>query len=144
MKLNKKLIFGMFILTLAAGITFALILLGPYEETIGGDTDNYGCLTAAGYRWCDATQKCQRFWEELCPGYEDEYRTPKITSETTDVSEGIVQRTNEENVLTPEDCTQNNGHIVNVVAGDYCKEYEYSIGEVVGFISPAVCCVAYP
>lgn len=33
---------------------------------IGGDTDEGGCLIAAGYTWCEPKQKCLRTWEEPC------------------------------------------------------------------------------
>ncbi len=36
------------------------------QPPIGGDTDNHGCLIAAGYSWCDAKNKCIRSWEENC------------------------------------------------------------------------------
>ncbi|MDD5041798.1 MAG: S-layer homology domain-containing protein [Candidatus Peribacteraceae bacterium] len=35
-------------------------------QQIGGQIDAYGCYTSAGYRWCDAKQKCIRIWEEKC------------------------------------------------------------------------------
>jgi len=34
---------------------------------IGGQKDEHGCLTGAGYSWCEAKQKCLRAWEENCP-----------------------------------------------------------------------------
>jgi hypothetical protein len=34
---------------------------------IGGQKDEHGCLTPAGYSWCEAKQKCLRIWEEDCP-----------------------------------------------------------------------------
>jgi hypothetical protein len=34
---------------------------------IGGDTDTHGCLTGAGYTWCEGKGKCVRVWEEACP-----------------------------------------------------------------------------
>ncbi|MBN1544169.1 hypothetical protein JW898_01770 [Candidatus Woesearchaeota archaeon] len=37
------------------------------EQLVGGDQDSHGCKASAGYRWCEATQRCQRFWEEPCP-----------------------------------------------------------------------------
>lgn len=37
------------------------------EEPIGGVRDEYGCLTPAGYSWCEAKKKCLRVWEEDCP-----------------------------------------------------------------------------
>lgn len=36
------------------------------QELIGGQTDEHGCLVAAGYSWCEAKQKCLRVWEEPC------------------------------------------------------------------------------
>ena len=36
------------------------------EQLIGGQTDDHGCLIAAGYSWCEAKQKCLRTWEEAC------------------------------------------------------------------------------
>jgi hypothetical protein len=36
------------------------------QQLIGGQTDAGGCLTGAGYRWCDALNKCVRVWEESC------------------------------------------------------------------------------
>lgn len=36
------------------------------DELIGGDRDEYGCLIAAGYSWCEEKQKCLRVWEEGC------------------------------------------------------------------------------
>lgn len=36
------------------------------KELIGGQKDSHGCLIAAGYSWCEATQKCLRAWEEFC------------------------------------------------------------------------------
>jgi len=36
------------------------------EPLIGGDTDEHGCLVAAGYSWCEPKEKCMRMWEEEC------------------------------------------------------------------------------
>ncbi|MBW2967144.1 hypothetical protein KY362_01520, partial [Candidatus Woesearchaeota archaeon] len=38
----------------------------PDEPLVGADEDEHGCKGSAGYQWCEATQKCQRFWEEPC------------------------------------------------------------------------------
>ncbi|MBN2094300.1 MAG: hypothetical protein JW740_02970 [Candidatus Zambryskibacteria bacterium] len=35
-------------------------------KIIGGDKDEYGCLIAAGYSWCETKNKCLRTWEEAC------------------------------------------------------------------------------
>lgn len=37
------------------------------QVIIGGDRDEYGCLTPAGYSWCESKSKCLRTWEETCP-----------------------------------------------------------------------------
>jgi hypothetical protein len=44
------------------------------EPLIGGDTDEHGCLIAAGYQWCPSQDKCMRMWEEYCEEYKDMYR----------------------------------------------------------------------
>jgi hypothetical protein len=36
---------------------------------IGGETDEYGCLIAAGYTWNQTKQKCVREWEEKLKTY---------------------------------------------------------------------------
>lgn len=36
------------------------------RKLIGGQKDEHGCLTPAGYSWCEAKQKCLRIWEEGC------------------------------------------------------------------------------
>ncbi|MCJ7827948.1 hypothetical protein MUP65_02270 [Patescibacteria group bacterium] len=36
------------------------------EKFIGGETDEHGCLMAAGYSWCEPKEKCLRTWEEPC------------------------------------------------------------------------------
>lgn len=36
------------------------------QKLIGGDKDEHGCLTAAGYSWCENKNKCLREWEEPC------------------------------------------------------------------------------
>jgi len=38
----------------------------PSPSLIGGETDEHGCLVAAGYSWCEEKQKCLRSWEENC------------------------------------------------------------------------------
>jgi hypothetical protein len=43
--------------------------------------------------------------------------------------------------LSPEDCLERGGRNLNIVAGDTCSENETNIGDVIGFISPNICCV---
>ena len=35
-------------------------------DLLGGEQDNNGCISAAGYTWCEHTSKCLRTWEESC------------------------------------------------------------------------------
>lgn len=103
------------ILLLVLGIIF---IVGCAEKPIGGERDEHGCLSTAGYTWCESKQKCLRTWEEECPS-----PPPKETG------------------LTPEECIAKGGRTVNIVGGDTCKEDELNIGPVVGFISPNICCI---
>lgn len=38
-------------------------------EVVNENTDSYGCLTGAGYTWCESKQTCVKDWEPSCnPG----------------------------------------------------------------------------
>jgi len=42
---------------------------GNLEELtgrLGGGTDDHGCLTSAGYSWCESSSSCIRVWETGC------------------------------------------------------------------------------
>ena len=41
-------------------------LRGTSHVAIGGDKDEHGCLTSAGYSWCEGSQNCVRTWETPC------------------------------------------------------------------------------
>ncbi len=36
------------------------------NRIIDGQKDEHGCLTGAGYSWCESKSKCLRIWEEEC------------------------------------------------------------------------------
>ena len=42
------------------------IVLSIRRHLLGGGTDSNGCLTSAGYTWCESSAKCLRVWEEGC------------------------------------------------------------------------------
>lgn len=49
------------------GMTYSGKSLVPSSsKIIGGDKDTHGCLTGAGYSWCEEKNKCLRVWEEYC------------------------------------------------------------------------------
>ena len=52
---------------------------------IGGQKDEHGCLTAAGYSWCAAKNKCIRPWEQYCTA-----ATPKTAVFACDDSKKIT------------------------------------------------------
>jgi len=43
--------------------------------------------------------------------------------------------------MSPEACTGMSGRVVNIVGDETCRENEALIGDVVGFISPNICCL---
>lgn len=66
---------------------------GP-ENPIGGDTDEHGCLIAAGYSWCEVKQKCLRIWEESCVAAENVEinftKTGNLVDKSTDLEESWI------------------------------------------------------
>jgi hypothetical protein len=53
-------------IALTASTTIAVAGCGegdPAAPVVGGDRDEHGCIGSAGYRWCEATQQCERPWE---------------------------------------------------------------------------------
>lgn len=75
---NNKVIMVVVIAVIVVVVIAAVIYISgsnkPAPTTnqplIGGQTDEGGCLIAAGYSWCEPKQKCLRIWEEKC--YETE------------------------------------------------------------------------
>jgi hypothetical protein len=47
----------------------------PSIVPVTSGKDEHGCYGGAGYRWCEAKQKCHRLWEEDC-------EEPQIADET--------------------------------------------------------------
>lgn len=48
----KIILLALFCLPLLAGCSFF--------DRPGGDRDEHGCLGSGGYRWCAATEQCER------------------------------------------------------------------------------------
>ena len=64
--MDKTLTIGivlLVILTIATAGFFLLIHDQPNENLIGGQTDQHGCLVAAGYSWNKSVKACIREWE---------------------------------------------------------------------------------
>jgi len=59
LKMKRDILFSIILMcVLAVGCSL--------EKPIGGETDEHGCLSTAGYTWCESKQKCLRTWEEDC------------------------------------------------------------------------------
>ena len=69
LKIAKWIFWSLAIVVIIAAVGAYFVLPGEQasDQLIGGDTDEHGCLIAAGYSWCETKQKCLRTWEELCP-----------------------------------------------------------------------------
>lgn len=64
---NKTVLYWIIGLVLLLVIVVCLLIyLNNQPKLIGGDKDSHGCLTGAGYSWCEEKQKCLRIWEETC------------------------------------------------------------------------------
>ena len=165
MKKTTSLIIG--IILLGIFICYLVVEYGK-EPIIGGETDEHGCLGAAGYTWNENVQACLREWElndnqkqaakiaveevgyekglviirvdvARCPGcflvtikkQDKQIKVSLVDWEVTDIQES----------LSPEECENLGGRNLNIVGGAECYDNETNVGDVVGFISPNVCCV---
>ena len=137
----------------------------PVEEPIGGERDERGCLGPAGYTYSSEVGACIREWElddnqKYAASIAMEYvgwenGSTIIQVQTArcpgcflvEVEQGRDRRmlTLEDFVvvhvsMTPLECEAEGGNVVTTTGGAACPEGEENIGDVTGFISPAVCC----
>ena len=61
----QKILIVVVLLLIAAGL-YAWFTSQNQPQIIGGQKDEHGCLTAAGYSWCAARSECERPWERYC------------------------------------------------------------------------------
>lgn len=73
-------------------------------------------------------------------GTDKDVVTVKVTLANREITDTVTSR-GSLNELTPQECTASGGRTVNIVGGDGCYPNETKAGEVVGFISPNICCV---
>jgi len=62
----------------------------PDDSFVGGEQDEHGCLSAAGYSWCESLNQCIREWETDCPS---DIVTNGDTSTTSDITVTIAGST---------------------------------------------------
>jgi len=51
-------------------VSLFLLVTILHGTGIGGEEDEHGCLTSAGYGWCPKLKQCIRPWEMECPSKE--------------------------------------------------------------------------
>ena len=142
------------------------IKCGKIEPLIGGQRDEHGCLGPAGYMWSEEVNACIRGWElnenqrmaagvavddvgyekgltiiqvlvARCPGcFMIEIEKGEDRIKVTLENFKVVKKS-----LTPNGCIDRGGETVNITGGATCSEEQLNIGDVTGFISPAICCV---
>ena len=137
------------------------------DQPIGGDRDTWGCLGLAGYSYNEEAGACIREWElnitqrgaaKIAVDHVGwEYATTIIQVQEDECAgcfmveleqgEGRERRkvTIENYTVTavsmiPEECEDLNGTVVTTTGGVGCNETEETLGDVTGFISPAICC----
>jgi len=108
-------------------LLFSLVLAGCGRTPIGGQTDEHGCMIAAGYSWCELKEKCVRTWEEYCP--EEEFELEYI-----EIVENYFTENNQEDCIVKELQLLRCGEMQNTRCGDgtyyaivSCPERSYEV-----------------
>ena len=165
--MKKKFIYVTMFLVLIL-LVIIVIQYKNQDKIIGGERDEYGCLGSAGYTYNENINACVREWELN----ENQKQAAKISVDSIGYEKGttiikvlvakcfgcfVVEiEKGEDRIkvtlenweikktsLTPEECENLRGRIINIVGGDNCSENEKNIGDVTGFISPNICCVSF-
>jgi len=145
--MRKDLVILVVILVLVIGVAVIFSGENSNEEIVGGDRDEHGCLGAAGYSWNEGELSCVREWESGDVRYQVR---DFISCEDAsyDVMESYPRQCRALNGevfvegISPDECLEMGGRILNIVGGDECYENETEFSPVVGFISPNVCCLS--
>lgn len=66
------------------------ITLSIEKKLIGGDLDEHGCKSSAGYSWCEIKQKCLRVWEKPCLSDEEAIKQALVKKHSWDSEDIIV------------------------------------------------------
>ena len=117
--MDKTLTIGIVLLVIVATATAGFFLLTknqPNENLIGGQTDEHGCLGAAGYSWNKDVKACIREWELN----EDQKKAAKIAVEYVNPMKGVTIKSVD--VARCPGCFQ-----VNLILGLNAGEKEVSV-----------------
>merc|ERR1712072_500164 len=67
MESNKKAVEAAFCNKIQNSVCDKLSMASScFIDYLGGNQDENGCLTSAGYFWCESAKECQRPWEKTC------------------------------------------------------------------------------
>merc|ERR1712070_1153568 len=75
----------------------------PGRQPVGGQQDENGCYTSAGYSWCEPLNQCIRSWETDCD-------VPAPPQQNCNNTEGVMPLVNPEGCST---CQANGGWYVD-------------------------------
>lgn len=66
--MSKKIIISAMSVLVVFGVAGFVIYENNHipGNIVGGDRDEHGCISSAGYSWCAPKNKCLRIWEEQC------------------------------------------------------------------------------
>jgi hypothetical protein len=143
-------------------LILCILLVGCTQKPIGGQKDEHGCLTAAGYSWSEDATACIREWElndeqkdavkiSVASLSSGPYTVQTVQTLACSGCFEVILRGETEDVrirladwqvvedFTEDDCLEKGGRIAS--AGDECKQDEINIGTITGDIHPAVCCI---
>jgi hypothetical protein len=76
-------------------VLLSVFVVGCQQQVVGGDKDEHGCLGSAGYRWCEAKEKCLRIWEEPCQTVWKSSPLGDFAQDTRDPQQVCIQLQNE-------------------------------------------------
>jgi hypothetical protein len=88
---------------------------------VGGDSDEHGCKTSAGYTWCAVKNKCLRNWEESCGKQDESGGGPNCKVWYDGCNTCSRQYIGGPQMCTLMACINTGNNIWN--SGAYCKEY---------------------
>ncbi len=61
--MNKLLLLQVVFIVYVSGCTLGKPDNSEGSNMPGSDKDIYGCISSAGYSWCERTNQCERPWE---------------------------------------------------------------------------------
>ena len=93
------------ILLIVCGAMLTACSNSLYNKLLGGQRDDHGCLSAAGYTWSDVLHQCVRVWE-IADRLEQGSRTAFVLFSSDSAKAEIF--TTEGNVVCQRDKTETN------------------------------------